>query len=304
MTSETCACNGAFRHASAFTPPTSVTFKNLYRRFLALPLRFSPLQRPLSSFSPSSFSVLPSPSPPVLSTPSSPVRVMGLFGRKTAPPPPPPVQHAPPPPSMQEVIFKMRFTSKTIGRQAAKSQKQTTMEEKKAKDAMAKNNMAGARIHAENAIRNQSESLSYLKLQSQLEAVAGKLQAQQVRAQVSDSMVAVTANLDQALATMDVSQISYTMEKFIQQSEDLDLSTKVMDSAIGESTSSSTPQNQVNGLLQRIADENNLDVGDRISGHAAPVGQPTHVANSSAVGAPDDLEARLAALQGGSAPRY
>lgn len=197
----------------------------------------------------------------------------------------------------------MRFTSKTIGRQAAKSQKQTALEEKKAKDAMAKNNMAGARIHAENAIRNQTEHLSYLKLQSQLEAVAGKLQAQQVRAQVSESMVAVTANLDQALATMDVSQISYTMEKFIQQSEDLDLSTKVMDSAIGESTSSSTPQNQVNGLLQRIADENNLDVGDRISGHSAPVGQPAHIAGANQVGAPDDLEARLAALQGGSGPR-
>lgn len=227
---------------------------------------------------------------------------MGFFGKK-APPPPPPVQHAPPPPSMQEVIFKMRFTSKTIGRQAAKSQKQTTLEEKKAKDAMARNNMAGARIHAENAIRNQSESLSYLKLQSQLEAVAAKLQAQQVRAQVSESMIAVTANLDQALATMDVSQISYTMEKFIQQSEDLDLSTKVMDSAIGESTSSSTPQNQVNNLLQRIADENKLDVGDKISGHSAPVGQPSQIAGPNQVGAPDDLEARLAALQGGSGPR-
>lgn len=198
----------------------------------------------------------------------------------------------------------MRFTSKTIGRQAAKSQKQIALEEKKAKDAMAKNNMAGARIHAENAIRNQSEALSYLKLQSQLEAVAGKLQAQQVRAQVSDSMVAVTANLDQALGTMDVSQISYTMEKFIQQSEDLDLSTKVMDSAIGESTSSSTPQNQVNNLLQRIADENNLNVGDRISGHSAPVGQPTQIGASAPVGASDDLEARLAALQGGNPPRY
>lgn len=206
---------------------------------------------------------------------------------------------------MQEVIFKMRFTSKTIGRQAAKSQKNVNIEEQKAKDAMAKNNMAGARIHAENAIRNQSEALSYLKLQSQLEAVAAKLQAQTVRAQVSESMIAVTANLDQALGTMDVTQISYTMEKFIQQSEDLDLSTKVMDSAIGESTSSSTPQTQVNGLLQRIADENNLDVGDRIAGGTVPVGHPAHVPAPAQVQAPsDDLEARLAALQGGSAPRY
>lgn len=205
---------------------------------------------------------------------------------------------------MQEVIFKMRFTSKTVGRQAAKSQKQIAIEEKKAKEAMAKNNIEGARIHAENAIRNQSEALSYLKLQSQLEAVAAKLQSQQVRVQVSDSMLAVTANLDQALATMDVTQISYVMEKFIGQSDDLVLATKVMDSAIGESTSSATPQGQVNELLQKIADENNLDVGDRLAGHAAPVGQPALMPTQQGVGVNDDLEARLAALQGGSAPRH
>ncbi|KAI0563927.1 charged multivesicular body protein [Gracilaria domingensis] len=195
----------------------------------------------------------------------------------------------------------MRFTSKTIGRQANKSQRQIDIEKRKAKDAMAKNNIAGARIHAENAIRNHNEHLSYLKLQSQLEAVAAKLQAQDVRKQVSQSMVAVTANLDQALGSMDATQIGYTMEQFISQSEDLDLQTKYMDSAIGESTSSSTPQSQVNGLLQQIADENNLDVGDRLNGYSAPIGQPTALPGA-AKAQDNDLMARLNALQGGARP--
>lgn len=201
---------------------------------------------------------------------------------------------------MQEVIFKMRFHSKTIGRQAIKSQKQISLEERKAKEALAKGNMAGARIHAENVIRNHNEHLSYLKLQSQLDAVASKLQAQQVRSQVSEGMVAVTANLDKALGTMDVAKIGYTMEQFIQQSEDLDLQTKYMDSAIGESTSSSTPQDQVSNLLQKIADENNLDVGDKLNVFAAPTAAPP--ITTSQQHANNDLEARLAALQG-SGPR-
>ncbi|PXF45722.1 ESCRT-related protein CHMP1A [Gracilariopsis chorda] len=224
---------------------------------------------------------------------------MGLFSRK-APPPPAPVQQAPPPPTLQDIVFKMRFTSKTIGRQALKSQKQIDVEKRKAKEAMAKNNIAGARIHAENAIRNHNEHLSYLKLQSQLEAVAAKLQAQEVRQLVSQSMTAVTANLDQALNSMDATQIGYTMEQFIKQSEDLDLQTKYMDSAIGESTSSSTPQSQVNNLLQQIADENNLDVGDRLSGFNAPIGQPTAVSGQKVQDT--DLMARLDALQGGARP--
>lgn len=226
---------------------------------------------------------------------------MGFFSSKKAPPPPPPVQHAPPPPSMQEMIFKMRFTSKSIGRQATKSEKQILVEERKAKDALAKNNMAGARIHAENAIRNRNESLGYLKLQSQLEAVAAKLHSQQIRAQVTENMTAVTHNLSQALNSMDVTQIGYTMEKFIQQSEDLDLQTKYMDSAIGESTSSSTPQGQVDGLLQRIADENNLEFSDKIDGYTVPVGQPSRL-NAPQNANSNDLENRLAALTGGGKP--
>lgn len=191
---------------------------------------------------------------------------MGLFGkRKTEAPPPAAVRSAPAEaPSMQEVIFKMRYSSKTIGRQATRSEKQIAVEERKAKEALAKGNIDGARIHAENAIRNRSESLGYLKLQSQLDAVAAKLHSQNIRAQVTDNMGAVTNNLSEALSTMDVTQISLTMEKFIQQSEDLDLQTKLMDDSIGESTASSTPQVHVDSLLKRIADENQLELGDKL----------------------------------------
>ena len=223
---------------------------------------------------------------------------MGLFGRKSAPPPPPP-EPTPEPPSLQDIIFKLRFTSKTMGRQAMRSEKQISVEERKAKDALARNNMAGARIHAESAIRYQNEHLNYLKLQSQLEAVSSKLQAQQVFQQVSEGMVSVTASLDEALSNMDVEKIGLTMEKFIDQTQDIDLRVKYMDTAIGESTASSTPANQVNQLLNRIADENNLDVKHKIAGYGAPMANPTIPA--AGVGQADvngDLEARLAALQG------
>lgn len=221
---------------------------------------------------------------------------MGLFSKKVPPPPPAPVPQAPPAPSMQEIIFKMRFTSKTIGRQATKSQKEIGTEERKARDALAKGNTDGARIFAENVIRKKNEHLNYLKLQSQLDAVASKLQAQEVRNQVSSSMMSVTSGLDQALSTMDVTQIGMTMEKFISQSEDLDLQTKYMDSAIGESTSSSTPRQQVDTLLAQIADQNNLNISGQLHGAAAPSTAPTAIPSTQQA---DDLEARMAALRGG-----
>lgn len=138
---------------------------------------------------------------------------MGLFGssKKTAPPPPRPVVHAPPPPSMDEVIFKMKFTAKQVGRQALKTEKQVSLEERKSKEALQKGNIDGARIHAENAIRNKNQAVSYMKLQSQLEAVTSKLQSQQLRAQVTNELAGVTQNLDLALGSMDMAKISEVM---------------------------------------------------------------------------------------------
>lgn len=200
-----------------------------------------------------------------------------------------------------EIAFKMKMTSKHVGRQAQKCVKMQGVEERKAKDALSKGNIAGARIFAENAIRNKNQAFSYMKLQSQLDAVASKVQAQEVRAQVANDMQSVTQSLDQALGTMDVQQLAQTMDKFVGQSEDMDLQTKFMDSAIGESTTASTPQNEVDGLLSRINDEHQLNQQHLIDGHGVPTtAAASHAAHQ--MGADDSLEARLAALQGGARP--
>lgn len=190
----------------------------------------------------------------------------------------------------------MKMTSKHVGRQATKSQKMQGAEERKARTALAKGNIAGARICAENAIRNKNQAFSYMKLQSQLEAVASKVQAQEIRAQVAADMQSVTGALDLALGNMDVSQLAETMDKFVGQSEDMDLQTKFMDSAIGESTTASTPQNEVDGLLSRINDEHQLNQEHLINGQGVP--STMAQAASSQLGADASLEARLAALQG------
>lgn len=195
----------------------------------------------------------------------------------------------------------MKMTSKHIGRQANKSLKMQSAEERKARAALTKGNIAGARIFAENAIRNKNQAFSYMKLQSQLEAVASKVQAQEVRAQVATDMQSVTGALDLALGNMDVSQLAQTMDKFVSQSEDMDLQTKFMDSAIGESTTASTPQNEVDGLLSRINDEHQLNQQHLIDGHSVPHGVAQQAA-ATQLGTDSSLEARLAALQGSGAP--
>lgn len=70
----------------------------------------------------------------------------------------------------------MKFTAKQLGKMAHKAEKEISVEKRKCKEAMEKGNVEGARIHAENAIRSQTSSMSYLRLQARLDAVVTKLE--------------------------------------------------------------------------------------------------------------------------------
>ncbi len=51
------------------------------------------------------------------------------------------------------------------------------MEKAKAKKAIQKGNMDVARIHAENAIRQKSQSVNYLRMSARVDAVASRVQS-------------------------------------------------------------------------------------------------------------------------------
>lgn len=50
------------------------------------------------------------------------------------------------------------------------------MEKEKAKKAIQKGNLEGARIHAENAIRQKNQGLNYLRMSARVDAVSSRVQ--------------------------------------------------------------------------------------------------------------------------------
>lgn len=188
--------------------------------------------------------------------------------------------------------MKMRFTSKQVGRHAIKSEKQVAVEERKARDALAKGNVDVARIHAESAIRNKTQSLQFYRLQAQIEGVASKVQGQQLRMQVTEQLGSVTEALDQALGTMDMGKISEIMEKYVDQVEGLDVTTAFMDQELGETSASAAPQGEVDNFLDKLAVENDLDIREQLSAVTTPYEKP------GAKAAADDMDERFAALSG------
>jgi charged multivesicular body protein 1 len=188
-------------------------------------------------------------------------------------------------------IFELKFTSKQLVKESRRCEAAERAEKGRAKSAMEKGNMEGAAVYAQNAIRKRSEALNYLQLASRLDAVVSRLDAQAKMSAVNRGMVGIVRSLGAALRDAPLDRMVATMGAFEKQFEDLDVQTGVMNDKMGAQAALSTPPEQVNELLHRIADEHGLDVR-----FALPAPGAAAVAAPPA-GERDDLAARLEELR-------
>lgn len=82
--------------------------------------------------------------------------------------------------------------------------------------------------------------------------------------QVTGSMASVVKGMDRAMESMNLEKISMVMDKFETQFEDMDVQTSYMEGTIGATTANTTPQDQIDSLLQQVADENGIEVGQKL----------------------------------------
>lgn len=194
---------------------------------------------------------------------------------------------------MQEMVFSLKLQSKNLHRQAGKAEKDAKKEKLKIKKAVEQGNKEGARLAAENAIRQQNQHMNFLKLSSRIDAVASKLDNAVQMNQVSEKMCKITQKLGPTMNSMNTLQMAQTMGEFEGMFEDIDVRMEMMNSTIDGTTTTQIPEDQVANLMQQVADEHQLDVGDMLP--TAPIG--------SAAGkeldeqGETDLEERLARLR-------
>lgn len=192
-------------------------------------------------------------------------------------------------PTLEEQLFELRFTAKQLNKDSAKATEQSRLQRLKCKKAMEQGNIEGARIHAESAIREKNQALSFLRLSSRIDAVAQRVNTAVKMNQLNKNMEGVVSSmakglskyadsnrsdiLSQVMKSMDIEQITTTMDDFEKQFDDLALASSVMDKSIASSMSATSmmPENQIDELMRQVADEHGLEV----EGNFASVSRPT-----------------------------
>ncbi|KAK4005545.1 charged multivesicular body protein 1b-2 [Daphnia magna] len=200
---------------------------------------------------------------------------------------------------MENHLFSLKFTVKEFERNSKKCDKEEKAERAKLKKAIQKGNMEVARIHGENAIRQKNQSLNFLRMAARIDAVSSRVQTAVTTKKVTQSMAGVVKAMDSAMRSMNLEKISALMDKFEKQFEDLDVQSSCMDTAMSQTTTTSVPQNDVDFLMQQVADEAGIELNMEL-----PQGNTSTLNPSVAVGAStqasteqDELTQRLARLR-------
>ncbi|KAI0939423.1 hypothetical protein AcW1_004474 [Taiwanofungus camphoratus] len=216
--------------------------------------------------------------------------------------------------NLEKTLFQLKFTAKTLSRQAKKAQKDEHVEKARLKKALQQGNNDGARIYAANAIRKKNESLNLLRLSSRVDAVASRVETAVTMRQVTGNMTSVVKGMDKAMESMNLErvrprflslnvlsispchQISVVMDKFESQFSDLDVQTSYMEETMSNTTAVSMPQDEVEALMKQTAEEANIELQhDLASKELAPI---PDLAQKERIGEEDDmLAARLRALR-------
>lgn len=202
-------------------------------------------------------------------------------------------------PSLEENLIELRMVSKQMVRSSKKCEKNEKAALDKLKKAIQQGNHEGARIYGQDAIREKNQALNHLRMASRLDACCSRIDTAVRMNQVSAGMKGVVRGMESSLASMNIEQLSAVMDKFESQFEDLDVKTQYMEGAMNATTATSTPAEQVDDLINRVADENNLELGEAFS-QAGPIGKKTPMLSSQkqeAKAETDDLAARLASLR-------
>jgi len=127
---------------------------------------------------------------------------------------------------------------------------------------------------------------------ARVDAVVSRVQTAVTTKKVTTSMAGVVRSMESAMKSLKLEKISGLMDKFEKLFEDLDVQSSYMENAMSSTTTTSTPQSDVDHLMQAVADEAGLEFNMDL-----PRGETESIASTQVSQEQDELTSRLARLR-------
>ncbi|CAH8858700.1 unnamed protein product [Trichobilharzia szidati] len=167
---------------------------------------------------------------------------------------------------MEKQVFNLKFAGKQMQRCAARCNRDELDAKNKLKMAIKKGDTEGARIHAENAIRHKHTATSYLRLAARIDALVSRVQSAITTKSFTKSIMTVVGCMEDAAKSMDMEKVSSLMDRFEMEFDNIDIQSKLVSSSLANTMSISTPENEVQGLINQVADEAGIELNQELDG--------------------------------------
>ena len=174
----------------------------------------------------------------------------------------------PPEQSASDKMFDNIFEFKMMAKNFAKESKKAETAHKnllgKVKDLIAKGDYEKAKVVASDAIRKKNDIKRYQVLSSKLDTLTQRLQSAYQTQQLTENMKSLTNKMVSAGSVGDMVQINETMSNFEKMFDDLDVNSNMMNEVFDNVNAGTTNDNEVNQLINQVAEANGMKVMDEL----------------------------------------
>ena len=183
------------------------------------------------------------------------------MGQEKAKPKPP---EQSPSDKMFDNIFEFKMMAKNFAKESKKAETAHKNLLGKVKDLIAKGDYEKAKVVASDAIRKKNEIKRYQVLSSKLDTLTQRLQSAYQTQQLTENMKSLTDKMVSAGNIGDMVQINETMANFEKMFDDLDVNSNMMNEVFDNVNAGTTNDNEVNQLINQVAEANGMKVMDEL----------------------------------------
>ena len=173
-------------------------------------------------------------------------------------------------------MFEFKMMAKSMAKESANAESQSKSLVEKVKKCIAKGDYEQAKVAASDAIRQKNMVKRYRVLSSKVDTVAQRLKTAYQNQRLTEQMQSLTQQLLGAGNVMDIVKMTETMSNFEKLFDDLDVNSNMMDQVFDNVNAGTVNENEVNQLINQVAEANGMKVMDELDVNAGqqPIQQP------------------------------